>query len=404
MTLVHPLAVGTPWLPICALACVICAAAGLSSCTSDRPRAESGGGAGEEGHAPADTAPAAGDDVVRVVPNMLSDLRVTTQAAESRPAGDVATVLGELHVDEDAYAEIGTSLPARVWRVLAAPGDVVTAGQPLVELESAEVGMARGARLSARARLALARQTLERRRRLATDQVVPQRELEAAEAELAEADAGDRATQQSLGAVGAARGSGARFALTSPIAGTVLDRTALRGRMVDAEHPLFVVGDLRRLWLIVHAFERDAVRMTIGSTARVAFTALQGPATGGPVMRVGSHVDPTSRTIDVRIDVDNETGVLRPGMAASALIPLGDDAGTIVTVPVEAMQRQPQGWCVFLPRQEPGVFDVRPVRRGRDIGGEVEVVSGLRAGERVVVDGAFLLAAEANKARGGGEE
>jgi cobalt-zinc-cadmium efflux system membrane fusion protein len=404
MIRVHPLAVGAPWPPICVLSCVICAAASLSSCTSDRPRTEPNGGTSEEGHAPADTPPAAEDDVVRVAPNMLSDLRVTTQAAESRPAGDVATVLGELHVDEDAYAEIGTSLPARVWRVLAAPGDVVTADQPVVELDSADVGTARGARLGAHARLTLARQTLERRRRLVSDQITPQRELEAAEAEVAEADADARAAEQSLGVVGAARGSGARFVLASPIAGTILERTALRGRMVDAERPLLVVGDLRRLWLIVHAFERDAVRMTAGASARVTFAALPGPTTSGSVMRIGSRVDPTSRTIDVRIDVDNPTGVLRPGMAASALIPLGDDAGTIVTVPVEAMQRQPQGWCVFLPRQEPGVFDVRPVRRGRDIGGEVEVVSGLRAGERVVVDGAFLLAAEANKARGGGEE
>jgi cobalt-zinc-cadmium efflux system membrane fusion protein len=73
-----------------------------------------------------------------------------------------------------------------------------------------------------------------------------------------------------------------------------------------------------------------------------------------------------------------------------------------VAVAVEALQRQPQGWCVFLPRAEEGVFEIRPVGRGRDLGGEVEVLSGLAAGERVVVDGAFLLKAEADKARGGG--
>ena len=340
---------------------------------------------------------------MRIERSMLRDLRVTTQAAESRPAGDVVTVLGELRVNEDAYAEIGTSIPARVSRVLAAPGDVVAAGQPLVELDSPEVGRARGERLTSGARLALARQTVERRRGLAADQIVPQREIQTAEAELAEAAAENRAALQSLGAVGAIRGSGSRFVLTSPIAGTVIDRTALRGRMVDAQSALFTVGDLSRLWLIVHAFERDALRMRAGATARVTFAALPGQDASGSLARVGSHVDPTSRTIDVRIEIDNPRGVLRPGMSAMALVPIGDDTETVVTVPVDAIQRQPEGWCVFIPRAAEGLFDIRHVGRGRDLGGEVEIVSGLRVGERVVVDGAFLLKAEADKARGGGE-
>jgi cobalt-zinc-cadmium efflux system membrane fusion protein len=68
------------------------------------------------------------------------------------------------------------------------------------------------------------------------------------------------------------------------------------------------------------------------------------------------------------------------------------------------MQRFENGWCVFLPRDEEGVFEIRKVGRGRDLGAEVEVISDLRAGERVVVDGAFLLKAEADKMRGGGAE
>lgn len=344
------------------------------------------------------------DDVVRIAQSMLRDLRVTTQPAVSRPAGDTVTVLGELRVNEDAYAEIGTSIPARVSRVLASPGDLVSAGQGLVELESPEVGRARGERLTSGARLALAQQTIARRRGLAVDHLVPQGELQAAEAALAEADAEHRAAQQSLGAVGAARGAGSRFVLTSPIAGTVIDRTALLGRMVDAASALFTVSDLSRLWLVVHAFERDALRMRTGSSARVTFAALPGPGTSGAVTHLGSRVDPASRTIDVRIELENPTGLLRPGMAATAFVPVGDAAETVVTVPVEALQRLPRGWCVFLPRQQAGVFDVRAVGRGRDLGSDVEIVSGLRAGESVVVDGAFLLKAEADKARGGEAE
>ena len=74
----------------------------------------------------------------------------------------------------------------------------------------------------------------------------------------------------------------------------------------------------------------------------------------------------------------------------------------LVAVPVAALQRHPQGWCVFIPTEHEGAFELRPVGRGRDLAGEVEILSGLQEGELVVVDGAFLLKAEADKQRGGG--
>jgi cobalt-zinc-cadmium efflux system membrane fusion protein len=388
----------------CAL---LCAAAPLLAGCGDNARHEEAEEHDHDAHEDAQRHGSASADTLRVDPSMLRDLRITTQPAESRPAGDTVTLLGELRVNEDAYAEVGASIEARVSRVLAAPGDTVTAGQPLVELDSLEVGRARASIATSRARLQLAQQSVVRRRELAADKIVPQREMQSSEAELAQADAESRAAEQSLSALGAVRGSGARFTLASPIAGTVIDRSALRGRMVDAEQPLFVVSDLARLWLIVHAFERDALRVRTGSSARVTFPALPGQTFGGEITRVGSRVDPVSRTIDVRIEIDNPTRLLRPGMSASAIVPLGAAEERVVAVAVEAVQRQAAGWCVFLPRALPGgeegVFEIRKVGRGRDLGGEVEILSGLRAGERVVVDGAFLLKAEADKLRGGGE-
>jgi len=359
--------------------------------------------ADEHGHAEDDAPPGASADVVRIERGMLRDLRVTTELAESRPAGETAVVLGEIQVNEDAYAEIGAPIAARVSRVLAAPGDQVQAGQVLVELTSPEVGKARAELRSAEARRALARQTFERRRALAVDKIVSERELETTRAELAQAESESLGAREILEALGATRGDGPRFSLSSPIAGTIIARSALLGRRVDTEQPLFVVGDLQRLWLIVHAFERDALRMRPGTSARVSFPALPSETTSGAVTRIGSRVDPASRTVDVRIEIENPTRELRPGMSASALVALGGGEQTVVAVPVEALQRSDEGWRVFLPTAEEGVFQIRAVGRGRDLDGEVEVLSGLTAGERVVKDGAFLLAAEAEKSRGGGE-
>jgi cobalt-zinc-cadmium efflux system membrane fusion protein len=138
--------------------------------------------------------------------------------------------------------------------------------------------------------------------------------------------------------------------------------------------------------------------------ARLAFPALPGEDFEGAVTLVGRQVDPESRTMPVRIDVRNGGGALRPGMSASAVLPVGAGSGrTVVSVPVAAVQRVRNEWGVFLPR-DARTFEIRRIGRGRDLGGEVEVLSGLTAGEIVVVDGAFLLKAQAEQGDAGHED
>lgn len=347
------------------------------------------------------------DDLLRIDPEMLRDLRVTTSAVESRPGGDGVTALGELGVNEEKYAEVGPPIAARVIEVLAGAADDVTAGQPLATLESVELGKARGELVSAKARAELARQTLARRRGLAAERIVPRREVEEAAASAAAADAELRAAEAALRALGAGTdmvngADTARFQLRSPIAGVIIEREVARGQMTEPSRALFRVADLSRLWLTVHAFERDAVRVATGARARVALAALPGRSFAGTVTLVGRRVEPSSRTVPVRIDLPNDDGVLRPGMSASAWLPLGEGSAMVVAVPAASLQRLHDGWSVFIPRGE-GAFEARRVGRGRDLGGEVEIVEGLEPGETVVVEGAFLLKAEAEKARGEGE-
>jgi cobalt-zinc-cadmium efflux system membrane fusion protein len=181
----------------------------------------------------------------------------------------------------------------------------------------------------------------------------------------------------------------------------VIERNLARGQVAEAAQPLFRMGELSTLWLVAHAPERDAVRVRARSMARVEIPALPGQAIRAQVLLVGSQVEVGSRTIPVRLEVPNPERVLRPGMAATAWLPVGEGA-PVIAVPAAALQRLADQWCVFVPK-EPGTFEVRSVGRGRDLGGEVEIVSGLEADETVVVDGAFLLKAEAEKARGAGE-
>lgn len=370
-------------------------------------------GCGREGTATVEREEHAGDTheaqepspgILRIEPTMLRDLRLTTARVEARPDTERVSLLGQLGVDETTYAEVGTPVPARVIALRAAPGDRVRKGAPLAELQSGELAEARGAAAKARTRLALAEQTLERRRRLAQERIVPLREVQEAEGELAASRAEVEAAEATLAALGAPGPSSAAstFVLRAPVTGTVLERRLAQGQMADPATPLFRIADVSRLWLTVHAFERDAVRVPVGAAAEVDLPAWPGRTFEGTVAWVGGEVDVTSRTIPIRIELANAGGTLRPGMSATARVATGPTGTPIVTVPATALQRMTAGWAVFLPRAA-DTFEIRAVGRGRDLGEQVEVLSGLRAGETVVVEGAFLLKAEAEKAAGGEE-
>ncbi len=342
-------------------------------------------------------------NTVEVDEGMLRDLRITTRSVESRAGGELVMLLGELAVDQRAYAEVGTPVAARVTRLLVNAGDAVRSGQALVELTSPELGRERAEYLSASARLTLAVAALERKQGLAAEKIVPLREVQEAESAAGEARAALRASHAAIAAFGveppADDGDGATssaFALRSPIAGSVIERTAVVGQMLDPAAPAFRIGNLSTLWLTVHAFERDAVRIQQGVAARVAFPALPGQDFDGRVTMVGRHVESESRTVPVRIDLKNSGNLLRPGMSATATLPVGATGAPILTIPVASVQRVRNEWCVFLPK-DANHFEIRRIGRGRDLGGEVEVLSGLRAGENIVVDGAFLLKAQAEK-------
>ena len=348
--------------------------------------------------------PHASPNEVHIDDEMLRDLRVTTAAVESRIGGEEVVLLGQLEVDQRSYAEVGVPVVARAIQVLAGPGDTVRAGQMLLEAQSGELGRVRSDYDTAQARLTLAERTLTRKRDLAAERIAPEREVQEAEADVAQARASLRSAAAALTSLGVAVPTDADgatrnssiFGVRSPIRGTVIERNVVRGQMLDPSTPAFKVADLSRLWLTVNAFERDAVRIAKGATARLSFPALPGEPFRGTVALVGHQVDQVSRTVPVRIEVRSRGDALRPGMSASARVPVGVSNQPMLTVPVAAVQRVGDNWCVFLPK-DGSTFEIRKIGRGRDLGTEVEVVTGLRAGEKIVVDGAFLLKSQAEK-------
>jgi cobalt-zinc-cadmium efflux system membrane fusion protein len=235
---------------------------------------------------------------------------------------------------------------------------------------------------------------------LFAERLIPERELLDAQAAVSEAEAARSVAAGALKPFAGSEGA-TGLVLRAPVAGTVIDRDVVLGQLAEPAKTLFKIGDLSKLWLVAHVFERDAVRVHVGAVGSATFAALPGKTVEGKIIWIGSQVETTSRTVPVRLEVPNADGVLRPGMSANVSIPVGETGGQVVAVPIAAVQRVGDSWAVFVPKG-PGVFEAKPVGRGRDLGGEVEILSGLAAGTEVVVDGAFLLKAEFDKARGEG--
>jgi cobalt-zinc-cadmium efflux system membrane fusion protein len=385
-------------ITIALLACVSVLACSRAE-EDKKPPAEEATSSGEETH------PVIDANTLRIEEGMLRDLRITTAEVGACPCGELIALLGEIEVDQRTYGEVAVPAPARVARVHVNTGDTVRRGQVLAELTNSELGRARAEYVSAAARVQLADAALERKRGLAAEKIVPLREVQEAESAAAEARAALRAARATIAAFGVEPLSGdgdqamsSTFVLRAPVRGAVIERAAVVGQVLAPESPAFRIGDLSTLWLTVHAFERDAVRIDKGAVARLAFPALPGRDFQGAVTMVGRQVERESRTVPVRIELRNTGGVLRPGMSATAAIPIGTATGSAATVhvPVAAVQRVRNDWVVFLPK-DPRTFEIRRIGRGRDLAGDVEVLSGLRAGERVVVDGAFLLKAQAER-------
>ncbi len=331
----------------------------------------------------------AGIELITVTPNATSGL--------------VAN--GTITYDANRVSIIAPRVEARVVNVRVDLGQTVRAGAVLAILESVEIGQIRGDLERARANVDVAQRNYEREKRLFEQQITPQKELLEAEGAFRTAQADYNSAVAKLRAVGAGGGSGATFGLSTPVAGTVVERNASPGQSVGPSTTLFTVADLRRLWITVDVYESDLARVRQGALAAVVPTAFPNESFPGRVTYAGGIVDSASHTFKVRVEVENTTRRLRPGMFGQVRIETATTGGTgAIAVPEVAIQELNGKQVVFVAGREPGMYIARPVTVGSRAGnGLVVITAGLAAGERVVTKGAFQLKSELTKASFAGE-
>ncbi len=310
---------------------------------------------------------------VRISPGKIQTLGVRTETVEMRPSVDRGVrATGIVQFDERHLATVTTKVAGWIEHLaVSATGDPVRRGQVLAEIYSPDLVASEEEYLVA-ARLggAFAGASLQRLRA----QDIP-------EAEIARLRRTGRANRL--------------IAVSAPADGVVIDKPAQEGMRVGPGDSLYKTADLSTVWLIAHVQEQDLGAILPGQVAKTNFVAFPGRTFEGKVDFIYPTLSAETRTARVRIVIPNQDGALRAAMYASVLIEAPADAAAIVAVPSSAVIDDGVRQIVLIDRGE-GRFEPRRVRLGAHGNDWVQVIDGVKAGDKVVVGANFLIDAESN--------
>lgn len=306
-------------------------------------------------------------------------------AAVERDKGGLLRLPGRLVWNEEKTVRVFPQLGGRVQSIAVDVGNTVKANQPLAVLSSPDYGQALADARKAKADAQVAAQQLERSRQLREAGVVAEKDWQLAEAASVAARAeAERATRRLAGLGGTADGA---YVLRSPLAGVVVERNLNPGmefRPDQAASPLFVVTDPASLWIQVDAGEADLTNLKAGGPLLIESKQYPGERFNGFIRHVADFVDPATRSIKVRGEVPNADRRLKGEMFVNALVEL--PATQALRAPAAAVFLLGEKRYVFV-EEAPGRYRRQQVQAGSDREGWIDLLSGVKEGDRVVTEG-----------------
>ena len=367
-------------------------------CDGPATEAEHGGeGHGKEAHGEGHGDEDHGGEV-HLDAHVIERNGIVTEAAQKRLLLGALEVPAEVKVNPDRIAHVASLAPGRLSEINAKLGDRVERGDVLAVVRSVELGRIRADLSIARARERAARADLERLQVLASEGIAAKKRLTEARARSESATAEVKAAKAGLSVYGGSGRGGAELSLRAPISGVVIKRHASPGEVIDTLRSPFVIADLREVWVIGRVYEQELAQVSVGMAADVALIAYPGRTWRGVVDYVASTLDEDTRTVSIRVVLDNSEGLLRPGLFGTIAIgPSGESeekGGQVLSIPDTALSTIGDRTVVFVTGDEPGAFVPRDVVPGQRAHGLVEIREGLKEGEPVVTGGAFVLKSE----------
>jgi membrane fusion protein, heavy metal efflux system len=316
---------------------------------------------------------------------------LTVEAASQQPVSPTLQLPAVIESDPARTAAVLTPLAGRLIALKVALGDRVARGQLLALIDSPDLGQAYDDDNKAADAFRLTARNLERQEAQNKLGVASDRELDQAKSDHAQAAAEYTRTQDRLKILGAAEQSGQSrvLSVTAPVAGSVTVLNVALGTMInDPTQPLMTVADLSTVWVTALVAEKDLGAVAKDQAAQVSVLAYPDRHLSGKVLFVSDVLESDSRRNKLRIAFANADYALKPNMFATVTLTVAERSQ--VVVPSSALLMNNDRTSVFV-ATAPWVFERRNVVTQLEEGTSVAILSGLKAGDQVVVKGGILL-------------
>jgi membrane fusion protein, heavy metal efflux system len=332
---------------------------------------------------------------VRVDPAVVADAKIRTAPVTRGVLASAIELPGEVASDPDKTARISALVGGRIESVKFKEGDAVKKGDVLAVVKVPDLGKAKASFAATSAKAVSARSNANRLRALAEKRLAANQEVMAAEAEADALEAEAKAAEEQLRALGTGASTtvtGTQLVVRAPVGGVIVARDAVVGQPITSDQSIATIADLTEVWFLGRVFEKNLAQVRLDAPAEIRLNAYPEERFHGTVEYLGKQIDPTARTVVARIRLVNRDDLLRLGLFGVAQVGSGETStrAPALLVPRDAVTEIGGKPVVFVSEPD-GDFEVHEVVLGDGALGKVEVVSGLREGEQVVVDGVFTL-------------
>ncbi len=290
-----------------------------------------------------------------------------------------------------------TQIGGPVSRIVVAPGEKVTAGQPMLYVTSPDYSLARSAYLKARDAYMLSDKFYKRAQDLYAHKVIAEADLEQAESTRSQAEADLQASEQAIRILGIAnpedlvdKPPAPEVALLAPMAGEVVERLCSPGQLLAAGGTqCFTLSNMSSVWVLVNVYQNDVAYVHVGDEVTIDNEAYPGTVRG-KIQYIAPALDPTTRTLQARIEASNPGERLKKDMYVTAEVRAGVIPNAIL-VPDSAVLRDDQNMPYVYIETGNSQFARRDVTLGESQDGKTQVATGLQAGDKIVGDGSLFL-------------
>ncbi|WP_394850514.1 efflux RND transporter periplasmic adaptor subunit [Pendulispora brunnea] len=330
---------------------------------------------------------------VKLTARAIADAKIETEPAARKVLANVLELPGEVSADPDRVAKIASPVAGRLEQVNFREGSTVKRGDVLAAVRVPDFARAKADLAASVARAQAAKVNADRLTELSSRGLAADQEVRSAKAEADALDAQAKAAGELVRAMGSPGDAvSSRLVLRAPIAGIVTRRDAFVGQPVNTDQTIATIADLSEAWFLGRVFEKDLGRLRTGAPTEVRLNAFPEQPLPGKLDYIGREIDPVARTLTARVRIANEEDRLRIGLFGIAKVEIITSAPRkpALVVPRSAVIDAFEKKIVFV-READGDFELHEVVLGDTVLGDVEIISGLREGEPVVVKGAFTL-------------